>query len=313
MLTEEGLSTIIHGILIAREIFTRMSNFITYRISATLQLLFFFFIAIFAFEPVTFQQPEDAAEPWPVHFHMPVLMLMLITLLNDGTLITIAYDYAEASKTPNYWNLPALFFVSSVLGCVSCGSSLILLQFLLNSWNPDGLFQKLGMSGVQYGQIVSQGLLGLLSKRYSYMVLTLFSVQTSAIYLKVSVSDFLTLFSARTGDKFFFQVKPAPILMMGGCMALGLSSILAIFWPLTYPDGIPTEGLRNDMGVFAFVWIFCLIFWFIQDILKVLAYKFLYKVNFNNISRTGVVVLPESAKKLIEDFDSALVSSSHGH
>lgn len=70
VLTEEGLGTIIHGIVIAREIFQRISNFITYRIAATLQLLVFFFIALFAFHPSDYQ-PE-----WPDFFHMPVLMLM---------------------------------------------------------------------------------------------------------------------------------------------------------------------------------------------------------------------------------------------
>ena len=29
---------------------------------------------------------------WPLCFQLPVLMLMLITLLNDGTLISIGYD-----------------------------------------------------------------------------------------------------------------------------------------------------------------------------------------------------------------------------
>ncbi len=78
VLTQEGLGTIIYGIVIAREIFQRMSNFITYRIAATLQLLLFFFIAIFAFHPKDFQQPEDPDRnlPWPDFFHMPVLMLM---------------------------------------------------------------------------------------------------------------------------------------------------------------------------------------------------------------------------------------------
>jgi len=78
VLTEEGLGTIIHGIVIAREIFQRMSNFITYRIAATLQLLLFFFIAVFAFHPIEYQQPEelDRDRPWPDFFHMPVLMLM---------------------------------------------------------------------------------------------------------------------------------------------------------------------------------------------------------------------------------------------
>ena len=38
VLTEPGLSTIVHGILIARCIFERIQNFITYRIAATLQV-----------------------------------------------------------------------------------------------------------------------------------------------------------------------------------------------------------------------------------------------------------------------------------
>ena len=45
VLTQEGLSTIIEGIIVSRCIFQRMQNFIVYRISATLQLLVFFFIA----------------------------------------------------------------------------------------------------------------------------------------------------------------------------------------------------------------------------------------------------------------------------
>lgn len=67
------------------------------------------------------------------------------------------------------------------------------------------------------------------------------------------------------------------------------------------------------MGLFGFVWIFCIVFWFIQDLFKVLAYKWMYRVNFNNISKSGVVELPESAKKLIADFEAALASSTHGH
>jgi H+-transporting ATPase len=285
ILTEEGLGTIIHGIIMAREIFSRMSNFITYRISATLQLLLFFFIAVFAFPPVEYQQPPGA-EPFPDFFHMPVLMLMLITLLNDGTLITIAYDYAKASQTPNKWNLRVLFTASTVLGVVSCLSSLILLHFLLDSWNANGFFQKLGLNGVQYGQIIT------------------------AIYLKVSVSDFLTLFSARTSEYFFWHVAPAPLLFAGGLIALTTSSLVAVFWPESTPDDIPTEGLRNDMGLFVFVWLYCIIWWFIQDLAKVLAYKFMYSTNYCNINATGIVILPESAKKLAEDLDKAMLEEA---
>ena len=95
VLTQEGLGTIIYGIFVARTIFQRISNFITYRIAATLQLLFFFFISLFAFKP------SDYKDEWPEFFHMPVILLMLITLLNDGTLISIAYDNAFPSQAPN--------------------------------------------------------------------------------------------------------------------------------------------------------------------------------------------------------------------
>ena len=289
ILTEEGLGTIIHGIIMAREIFARMSNFITYRISATLQLLLFFFIAVFAFPPADYDSPPGATEEekFPKFFHMPVLMLMLITLLNDGTLITIAYDYAKASETPNKWNLKVLFTASTVLGVVSCLSSLILLFFLLDSWNEDGFLRKLGLDGVYYGQIIT------------------------AIYLKVSVSDFLTLFSARTSQYFFWHVAPAPLLFAGGMIALTTSSLVAVFWPKSTPDEIQTEGLRTNMGLFVFVWLYCIIWWFIQDLAKVLAYKFMFATNYCNINATGIVKLPESAKKLAEELDKAMLEEAN--
>tara|TARA_B110000090_G_C13318857_1_gene422661 strand:- start:844 stop:1101 length:258 start_codon:yes stop_codon:yes gene_type:complete len=55
------------------------------------QLLFFFFIAIFAFRPSDYEPEDQDDHDWPSFFHMPVFMLMLITLLNDGTLIAIGY------------------------------------------------------------------------------------------------------------------------------------------------------------------------------------------------------------------------------
>jgi hypothetical protein len=97
VLTEEGLSTIVEGIIISRCIFQRMKNFITYRIAATLQLLVFFFFAVLTMQPEKYQKRYDfdddglddavkgGAPDWPQFFTMPVLLLMLITLLNDGT------------------------------------------------------------------------------------------------------------------------------------------------------------------------------------------------------------------------------------
>ena len=46
-----------------------------------------------------------AGEQWPSFFQLPVLMLMLITLLNDGTLISIGYDNVIPNPRPDKWNL----------------------------------------------------------------------------------------------------------------------------------------------------------------------------------------------------------------
>ena len=84
-------------------------------------------------------------EPWPHFFKMPVLLLMLITLLNDGTLISIGYDNVNPSNMPEKWNLPALFTTSIILGMVACGSSLLILWAALDSWTKGGLFDDWGI------------------------------------------------------------------------------------------------------------------------------------------------------------------------
>jgi H+-transporting ATPase len=96
------------------------------------------------------------------------------------------------------------------------------------------------------------------------------------------------------------------MLLGGCCVALGLSSLLALIWPDTTTDGILVEGLKSNPGLFVFVWLYSIFFWFVQDVLKVLAFKWMYYSNFNKISTTGVVVLPETALKLIAELDKAL-------
>merc|ERR1712194_736437 len=146
-----GLSTIVDGILFSRRIWCRVRSFLTYRIAATLQLLCFFFISVFAFRPNEYMPKDWENDPefmdtkeWPPFFHMPVLMLMLITLLNDGTLITIGYDIAIAPETPPIWNMRFLFSMAAVQAGVAMISSLLLLWILLTSWDEHSLMRKLG-------------------------------------------------------------------------------------------------------------------------------------------------------------------------
>eukprot|EP00201_Polytomella_parva_P007728 CAMPEP_0175064506 /NCGR_PEP_ID=MMETSP0052_2-20121109/15374_1 /TAXON_ID=51329 ORGANISM="Polytomella parva, Strain SAG 63-3" /NCGR_SAMPLE_ID=MMETSP0052_2 /ASSEMBLY_ACC=CAM_ASM_000194 /LENGTH=1224 /DNA_ID=CAMNT_0016330871 /DNA_START=383 /DNA_END=4057 /DNA_ORIENTATION=+ len=323
VLTQPGLSTIVDGMVVARQIFQRMQNFINYRIAATLQLLCFFFIAVFALKPTDYapvhRGPFDSSTgclmdeatrdcsgcpgfpffiesdakngypdfycsrdnnaggvegvEWPSFFSLPVkIMLMLITLLNDGTLISVGYDHVKPSPMPEKWNLKVLFLVSAVLGAVACGSSLLLLWAALDSWSDDGLFRKWGISAMPYGHIVTM------------------------IYLKVSISDFLTLFSARTHDGFFWSARPSPILVGAAGLALTISTILGCAWPKGKTDGIPTLGLaRGEYTMMPlWIWIYCLVWWIIQDGAKVLCYHLMRKFNVFNINNAASINLRDA-------------------
>ena len=88
---------------------------------------------------------------------------------------------------------------------------------------------------------------------------------------QVSLSDFLTLFSARTQDDFFWSNKPGSILFCAAMLSLTISTILACAWPEGMLDHIPVMGLaRGDYKLMPlWVWMYCLLFWIIQDSLKV--------------------------------------------
>jgi len=265
ILTREGLGAIVLGMEIARCIFARMKSFLTYRIAATLQLLMFFFIAVFSFHPesyVTSQTPNATA--WPSFFSLPVIYLMIITLINDGTLISIGYDNASPSKYPERWVLPVLFLVSTTLAVVACLSSLVLLYCCLTSWEPNSLFQLVGIGGLEYGQIIT------------------------VMFLKVAVTDVLTLFSARTGELFFFQRKPHVLLVSCCVLALSVSTVLSMAWPCGTLDRIRVCGLGYTTAgrwMALWVWIYCVIVFFLQDALKVGVWKLIIQFNlFNNNS-----------------------------
>ena len=267
VLTEPGLSVVIHAIVVARCIFQRVKNFINYRIAATMQLLLFFFITVFAFKPselycsaqgrnawllglgingtappvpnpifeykFLFENPTNltAWEFWtqpiyenycPVFFSLPVILLMLITVLNDGTLISVGYDNVTPSPRPEKWNLRVLFLISAILGLVSCGSSLLLVWAALDAPAPNSFFHRLGLPVPDYGQVVMM------------------------IYLKVSLSDFLTLFSARTTPGPFYSQKPGTLLFFAALLSLALSTTLACVWPSGHVDEVATLGLARS-------------------------------------------------------------------
>jgi H+-transporting ATPase len=168
---------------------------------------------------------QVCVEQWPRTFILPLLALILITLLNDGTIISIAYDNVQPSKHPEVWRLGILYLISGTLGVVALGGSLLYLQLLLDSHNPDGAWRRWGLAPISYGAV------------------------TAALYLKVSLSDFLTLFSART-TRWFFSVRPAWKLLAAAVVALSASTALAARWPRTL-NGRELERAYLDPARFA--------------------------------------------------------------
>ena len=159
VLTQPGLSTIVDAIILARQIFQRLRNYVIYRIACTIQLLLFFFIGVVLIEvacpsckymgmsPSCMTTAEKTPEPQILHgdmahfgepcesdpshncaltstlchkqFMLPVIAIVLITILNDGTIISIAYDTVLPSPRPEHWRLPEVFLVSTLLGAVA--------------------------------------------------------------------------------------------------------------------------------------------------------------------------------------------------
>lgn len=285
VLTKEGLSTIVDGIEIARCIFSRMKSFITYRIAATLQLLLFFFIAVLVWVPADFSQHAPYPWEWPEFFSLPVIFLILITVINDVTLISVGYDYAVPSKFPERWVLPALFCVAGTIMFVACGSSLLLLYWCLDSNNPGSFFRNIGVVG-EHGMV------------YGHII--------NIMFLKVAISDILSLFLARTAQKFFFQKTPHPILFVCVLMGCTVSTTISIWVPCSHGEAtwnnatgtwnvttegsnlenVPICGLGYDNGsLLAFyTWLYCLLCFVIQDILKVGTFRALIYFNAWNIN-----------------------------
>jgi H+-transporting ATPase len=299
-----------------------MRNYCIYRISCTLQLLFFFFFAIVAIDPAAggyydfpgmdvrkeaelnpafanaaaginatnnclathnlaqcafecralnvaivpnFDLKNPKAGPYcpdlanDFAFTLPVISLVIITILNDGTMITIAHDKVIPEKKPQRWAMFEVYVVSCVLEAVACISSLILLAVVLqcNVFRPGGFA----------GDVFSSG-----GRNYVQWM-----EARTIMYLKISISDFLTLFSARTRT-WFWERRPGNALSIACLIATGSSTLLALYWD----DVLNTEdaymkGLQYSRGACVITWIYCIIWFVIQDLAKVGTYRLLEK------------------------------------
>ena len=118
VLTKPGLNVITEAITEARKIFGRLKSYAIYRVSETCRLLFFLLFSILAFD----QKPLSA------------IMIILIALLNDIPIMTIAYDHMEVSKTPTKWSMKEVVIIAIGLAIVGVISTFGLYWIGKNIW-----------------------------------------------------------------------------------------------------------------------------------------------------------------------------------
>jgi H+-transporting ATPase len=200
VLMTPGLSVIIDGIKESRKIFQRMNSYSMYRIAETLRVLLFMTLAIliFNFYPVT------------------AIMIVMIALLNDGAILSIAYDNVNYSDKPEAWNMRLVLGISTVLGVIGTVAIFGLFWLSLRVFHLDHAHTQ------------------------------------TMMYLKMSVAGHLTIFLTRTRGP-FWSIRPARILLIAVFGTQAVATLIAVYGVLMTPIGWEYAGI---VWGYAVVWFF---------------------------------------------------------
>jgi H+-transporting ATPase len=198
VLMAAGLSVVIDAIKESRKIVQRMNSYAIYRIAETLRVLLFITltILIFNFFPVT------------------AVMIVILALLNDAAILSIAYDNVHYKHEPESWNMRLVIGMATVLGLV--------------------------------GPIAAFGLF-YLGDRVSHLDHA--HLQT-LMYLLLSVAGSLTIFLTRTRGP-FWSIPPARILLAAVLGVEAIATLIAVYGIFMTPLGWGWAGL---VWGYALVW-----------------------------------------------------------
>ncbi len=198
VLMTPGLSVIIDAIKESRKIFQRMNSYAIYRIAETLRVLLFMTLAILVFN----------------FYPLTAVMIVMLALLNDGAILSIAYDNVKYKDKPEAWNMPMVLGVATVLGVIGVVSAF-------------GLFY--------------------LGERVFHLDRA--HIQT-LMYLKLSVAGHLTIFLTRTRGPFWSH-RPARILWVAVLGTQIVATLIAVYGLFMTPLG---WGWALAVWGYALVW-----------------------------------------------------------
>ena len=240
ILTEAGLSPIYGAILESRRIFARIKSYVVYRVAASLVLTLTLSIVVFA---------SGCA--------VDSLLVIILALLNDISMIPVAYDRAKATTKPQLPIAAKLVYQSLFYGIVQTGFALMYI-FSMN---------KAGSHHID------------LHKGYKC------SPETRGfIWFYLVLVTELAIFSVRA-TSFFWLSIPSPILALSVLLTCILGGLIAC-----YSSKLSTQGM-------GYIVLFNLATFVVVDILKVPFRKMIGEDPGEPIENDNLIEIPSKTRE----------------
>lgn len=220
VLTEPGLSTIVHAIYGSRVIFQRMRNYAIYACAVTIRIVVGFALMAFIWK-----------------FEFPPFMVLVIAMLNDGTIMTLSVDRVLPSTTPDSWDLVEVFSFGIAYGLYLAVSTIAFYAVMHETTFFQDKFHVEPANDNNYT---------------SHMV----------IYLQVAIISQALIFVTRSHGPSWTE-RPSTALLIAFCIAQLISSIIA-----AYGDWGFSKVTKISGGWIGIVWIWNIIWYIPLDLVK---------------------------------------------
>ncbi|XP_030513562.1 plasma membrane ATPase 1-like [Rhodamnia argentea] len=222
VLTEPGLSVIISAVLTSRAIFQRMKNYTIYAVSITIRIVLGFMLLALIWQ-----------------FDFPPFMVLIIAILNDGTIMTISKDRVKPSPQPDSWKLAEIFTTGIILGSYLAMMTVI---FFWAAYQTDFFPRTFGVKSLQHKDD--------------------FRKLAAAVYLQVSTISQALIFVTRARSWSFVE-RPGLLLVAAFVIAQLIATVIAVYakWSFAAIEGI-------GWGWAGVVWLYNLISYIPLDFIK---------------------------------------------
>ncbi|XAR74032.1 Proton-exporting ATPase [Bertholletia excelsa] len=220
VLTEPGLSVIISAVLTSRAIFQRMKNYTIYAVSITIRIVLGFMLLALIWE-----------------YDFPPFMVLIIAILNDGTIMTISTDRVKPSPRPDSWKLKEIFATGIVIGTYLAMVTVLFYWTAQNTSFFETHFNVRSLSGNT-------------------------EEVSSAVYLQVSIISQALIFVTRSQSWSFLE-RPGFLLMCAFVVAQLVATLIAVYANISFAS---ISGI--GWGWAGLIWLYSLIFYVPLDIIK---------------------------------------------